>query len=104
VTDRVQELEARVEELEAAVEERDRQLANYRGRGQKMLDGLATQLLEAMQENPSAATLNVVRQFLKDQNIIDLRGGPTPTGDLGKMYPFPSPQNESDDFGVKDHG
>ncbi len=95
-----QQLLDRIGELEA-------RLQHYTGRGQKILDLLSKNFLDLLErddpENPlKAAELNTIRQFLKDQGLIDLNTGPTNTNHLLKKYPFVSPPQADGNFAVRE--
>tara|TARA_R110002020_G_scaffold167780_4_gene356268 strand:- start:6747 stop:7073 length:327 start_codon:yes stop_codon:yes gene_type:complete len=100
-----EDLPLRIKELESLLAEKEEQLSYYQGRGQRILDLTARRCLEALEDDenpPTAAMINTIRQFLKDQNVIDLRNGSTPTNHLLKKYPFAESPDDSADFGVRE--
>lgn len=95
----------RITELEAEVKELKESLEYYTSRGQIILELTAQRCLAALRDEtePMAAPMmNVIRQFLKDQGIIDLKNGPSPTNHLLKEYPFAKAQKDAADFGVRE--
>ncbi len=83
--------------------ELEAKLEYYQTRGQRILDKLATAVEEKLDGgNLDASTLNVARQLMRDQGIIDLRSGATPVNHLKKQYPFPKPSDDAPDIGVRE--
>ena len=83
--------------LRAEVAELQERLDYYSTRAQRILDKTATAIESALDEGDiNAAFLNQARQFLRDQGIIDLRTGDTPTNHLVKAYPFAVPGHDGD--------
>jgi hypothetical protein len=89
--------------LKAEIADLQGRLDYYTGRGQAIMDMLAEDfhdLLANRKEVPlTAAQHNTIRQFLRDQGIIDLKTGDSPTNHLKKKYPFAGPTAEAEDFG-----
>lgn len=100
---RVKELEAEVTRLSETLENVRAHLDYYRSRGQNILDKTAEWCLKILEERPTAAELNVIRAFLKDQSVVDLRHGGTPVHELAKARPFPVVRkDDSPDFGIRE--
>jgi cell division septum initiation protein DivIVA len=104
--EQIEALAAEVSDLEKTIKELQEQLDYYQTRGQRILDLTAEKCMAILErdEPPTAAELNVIRQLLKDQGIIDLRNGATPTNHLKKRYPFAAPEEDGKPFGVQNHG
>ena len=92
------------QDLQATIDDLNEQLSYYTSRGQRILDLTAKACLKVLEseEMPSPAMLNVCRQLLRDQNIIDLRHGNTPTNHLIEKYPFAAPSEGTETFGVQE--
>lgn len=83
-------LETRVKELENT------------GVGKQIQDLVASALISAIKQDPSANMLGVARQFLKDNGYVDLRASEgSPTNHLANNYPF-SPEEEGDQFSAQE--
>ncbi len=88
----------RCKELEA-------KLDYYQTRGQKILDLTAQRCLESLESDQpiTPAMLNTVRQFLKDQGVIDLSTGDTPLHALtDNVLPFATTDGGKADFDMKE--
>lgn len=98
----VEELEAELAKAKATIESLRQKLDYYNSRPQMILDRTAEWCLEILQERPTAAELNVITKFLKDQNVLDLKHGGTPVYDLAEAShrPFPVAPKEDEDFGT----
>ena len=85
-------------DLRAKVAELQERLDYYSTRAQRILDKTARRIEEALdsKDTLNAAWLNQARQFLRDQGIIDLRTGDTPTNHLAKNYRFAVPDDDGD--------
>ena len=84
-------------ELLAKVAELQERLDYYSTRAQRILDKTARTIEDALDAGDiNAAFLNQARQFLRDQGIIDLRTGDTPTNHLAKNYRFAVPDDDGD--------
>jgi len=91
-------LQAELTSLRAECGELREKVAYYDERGQKLLNSVAetfTAVLSNVDDEgvpipPSAAMLGVIRQFLKDQSIVDLKGESEPVDYLARNYaPYP---------------
>ncbi len=90
-------LEAKIADLEGRLEE-----MSQSGLGEKIRDLLATKLMEALNNDPSANMMSVARQFLKDNGYSDMRAeAGSPTNHLAQNYPF-SGNDDSEQFGVQE--
>lgn len=95
-------LEERLAAAEAENEQLRARLAYYESRPQEMLDGLAKWFQEQIEKGElNTGLANVIRQFLRDQGIVDLKSGSTPVNNLARVLPFTAPDPGGDDIGAK---
>lgn len=91
---------AAIQVLEAEVKLLQEKLEFFNARPQVILDLVAAAITKKLEEG-DMSVLNIARQFLRDQGILDLRNGDTPINHLAKQYPFAAKSEGGDDYGVK---
>jgi len=95
-----------LEELRAENERLRGILAALQERPQRLLDLTSQRCMEILEDTerrPTAAELNVIRQLLRDQGIVDLTPGDTPINHLSENYPFTTPSTEPGSvYGVRE--
>ncbi|WPM81384.1 hypothetical protein R5W60_06830 [Brucella pseudintermedia] len=67
---------------------------------EKLFDAFADELKDQLngEEPVPAATLNVIRQFLKDQNVNTVPGKNDKLNDIANSLPFSGEEHGDDDY------